>query len=346
MMLMIEALESRQFLSASLKVENLDVIPGFERLIFNRIRTPNEDIPNYVKDRGTLRLSNIGDQTLRFSSIKINGPFRILGLPPEAIPVGKSVNLTVQFTATTAPPFTYNQTAGFDNQTRGGTHTGSLVFTTNDPANATYSEALAGWWQSESEKNMEPNLQTIVNLISDFKTDLAPPRTTQLTQPADDARYYGEEVISAYWQVANPSRPVGVRHIATFHTQGEPVFVGWFPKGGGNRNILVTDGATGQSFLPYKNGQKGVPAQASFSPGTATFGFKIDTEWSDDKLNTRQTGGGHHVRFYPVRDHFGNIIENSYFMAMDYSLVGAGTVQNYDFQDNIYIVNNVKPAGN
>jgi hypothetical protein len=72
----VEHLEPRQFMSASLKVDNLDVLPGFERMIFNRIRNPNLEKPNFVKERGTLRLSNTGDETLRFGEFRIDGPFR------------------------------------------------------------------------------------------------------------------------------------------------------------------------------------------------------------------------------------------------------------------------------
>lgn len=343
----IEQLESRQFLSASLGVQNLDVLPGFERLIFNRIRTPNADIPNDTKERGTLKLTNSGDQTLKLSGVKVTGPFRVLGLMPTSIPAGKSVNVTVQFTASKLPTFTYNQTAGFDNANKGGVWAGTLSFTTNDPANPTYSEALSGWFQMESEKNEEPGLQTIVNLMSDYKTNIAPANTVHLTQPQSTPQYYGEEVASAYWTAADSSKSVSIRQLATFHTQGNDVVTGWFKKGQGASTIFTTDGKAGQSFMPYKKGQPTVPAAGSFAAGSSTFGIKIDQEWSDDKLNTKNpAGGGHHVRFYPVRDHFGNPVANAYFVTMDYSIIVTGAAQNYDFQDNVYILFNVKPAGN
>lgn len=344
----IEPLESRSLFSATLSVANLDILPGAERMVFNKIQTPSVDIPNYVKDRGTLRLSNTGDQLLRFSSVKINGPFQILGLPPRSIAPGQSVKVTIQFTATVAPKFVYNQTSGFDNQVRGGAWIGSMVLATNDPSTPTWTEGLAGWWQKNSEKNEEPGVQTLINLLADYKTNIAPDRTTLLTEPDAKAQYYGEETISAYWQVADSSKLPAVRQLATFHTQGNPVVTDWYDKSSGAKhNLFIADGEAGQSFLPFKQGQKGVAAFTQFSPGSSTFGFHIDNEWSDDKLNTkRPTGGGHHVRFYPARDHLGNILPNTYFMTMDYSIVAAGTTQNYDFQDNVYIITNVKPAGN
>src|SRR4051812_16907367 len=202
----IEPLEVRSHLSATLSVSNLDILPGAERMIFNRIQTPNVDIPNNVKDRGTLKLTNTGDQTLRFSSIKITGPFKILGIPPKAIAPGASVNVTIQFIATTGPKFTANETSGFDNQIRGGSWIGSMVLATNDPATPTWTEGLAGWWQLQNEKNEEPGLLTLINKLADYKTNLAPAGTVELTEPDNAPKYYGEEVISAYWQVADSSK--------------------------------------------------------------------------------------------------------------------------------------------
>jgi hypothetical protein len=60
-----------------------------------------------------------------------------------------------------------------------------MTFATNDPANATYVEGLAGWFQNDSERNQEPNLQATINLISDYKTELA-------RRPAGDVPAGGE----------------------------------------------------------------------------------------------------------------------------------------------------------
>ena len=51
-------------------------------------------------------------------------------------------------------------------------------------------------------------------------------------------------------------------------------------------------------------------AQSSFSP-TGQFGFRIDTEWSEDSRNVQEQPGGnygHHVRFWPAKDRAGNVI--------------------------------------
>ena len=46
---------------------------------------------------------------------------------------------------------------------------------------------------------------------------------------------------------------------------------------------------------------------------------------------------GHHVRFWVARDREGKIIPDTYIMAMDYAGI------NYDYQDNVYLVSNIKP---
>lgn len=340
----VEPLENRQLMSATLVVENLDVVPGYERMVFTKIANLDQTTPNKFKDKGVLKLKNTGDQPLTLSGLDIDGPFQIVGSFPSEIAPGASANVTVQFVANAPPAFTYNQTAGFTNQSQAGAHIGSLSFSTNDPASATFTEGLAGWFQTHSEKNNEPNLQTIVNLLLDYKTTIAPPGTVLLAQNSNPV-YYGEEVVSGYWQRLNPAKHVTVRQIAAFHGQGQNVPVSWFSEGSNTNNLIFRhDGAASQTLLPNILGGTG-PAMGTFSTNSV-FGFKVDTSFSDDSKNARpQFGGGHEVRFFPVRDHFGNPIAGTYFMVQDYSLPVTGTVPNYDFQDNVYIVTNVMPAG-
>lgn len=344
----IEPLEGRQLMSASLAVTNLDILPGVERMIFNKIGIPNSTFPNYVKDHGLLQLKNTGSTALSLSGLSFSGPFKLVGTLPSSIPAGKSVTLNIQFTANSVPKTDHNETSGFSATNRGGAWIGSMTFKTNDPAHATYKEELAGWYQVDSEKNEEPNLQTMVNLINNFKINIAPANTVLLTEGSTTAKYYGEEIKSAYWTTNNAAKPVTIRQLGAWHTEGDTSTADWYKKSDKVvRNVFTTDGLAGQSFLPYLKGQKGTPAFGTFSPGAGTvFGFHLTNEYSDDNLNKRKTGGGHHIRFYPLRDHNGALVPNTYLMTMDYSLVGPNTTQNYDFQDNVYILTNIKPAGN
>ena len=87
-----------------------------------------------------------------------------------------------------------------------------------------------------------------------------------------------------------------------------------------------------------------LPAAGSFTP-TGSFGIKIDPEWSDPTKNNQQPdidGGclgpcGHHVRFWPVRDRDGVLVPNTWLVSMDYAGI------NYDYNDNVYLVTNMKP---
>ncbi|QOV89264.1 hypothetical protein IPV69_24150 [Humisphaera borealis] len=338
----VETLECRQLLSASLQVENLDVIPGYERMVFTKIGNPDETTPNKVKETGVLKLRNIGDEPLTFSNITFSGPFKVVGSFPTSIAPGGSAEVTLQFTATSTPTYTYNQTSGITEPRRGGAHIGSLTFKTNDPANPTFTEGLAGWYQVYSERNNEPGLQTIVNLLLDYKTVIAPPKTVLLEQ-ADTPKYYGEEVVSAYWNRANPAKSVSVRQIAAYHGQGNDVPIYWHSQGGANNLLFRHDGAASQTLLPNILGGTGAAA-GSFSTNS-TFGFRVDNSYSDDTRNKKpEYGGGHEIRFFPVRDHFGNVLANTYFLVQDYAVPVNGSPPNFDFQDNLYIVTNITPA--
>ena len=102
-------------------------------------------------------------------------------------------------------------------------------------------------------------------------------------------------------------------------------------------------GGTSQSLFPLLAGTTNTPASASFGP-TGSFGFDLDGEFSQDSLNTTDISlgrSGHSVRFYPVRDGSGNLIPNTWLMAMDYE---NGSYDNADFQDNVYLVTNMRPA--
>src|SRR5262249_4239012 len=143
---------------------------------------------------------------------------------------------------------------------------------------------------------------------------------------------------------ADPTAPVKVRQIEGYHTYPHPATVKWFAKGSTTITPLFTmDGRWAQSMYPALT--SGQPAAGQFTPGSA-FGIAIDGAKSDDALNDqtvdRQKGCpgpcGHHVRFFPVYDPAGVLVANAYYVVMDYSGI------NYDYQDNGYLVTNIKPA--
>jgi len=68
--------------------------------------------------------------------------------------------------------------------------------------------------------------------------------------------------------------------------------------------------------------------------------LRVDNEWSDPTKNVQEKSGGgygHHLRFFPVRTLSGLLIPDTYLLVMDYQGI------NYDYQDNIYIISNIRP---
>lgn len=315
-----------------LGIENIDGQPYVDRLVFNKIQNKNPNFPDFVHDVAQLRIRNTGNSPLVIFSNSVTGAWQIDGglAPNTVIAPGGSIVLNVRFTAT-----------------RGGLQFGKLNLVTNDPDEPNRGIDLAGFWQNRSEHGEEPVLQQIAQLFG-FTTNFLNPG--QDLDQNGQVQTVGEEVLSPYWQAADSSLPVNVRQLAAFHNQGQRVTLFWHQRGSSSTTAVLAHYALdGQAILPRKdvNGQPGGPAFGSFSPTTA-FGFRISSnpgEWSDDTLNDHSAdianGGvgpvGHHVRFFPVRDRDGSYRSNTYLMVNDFAGI------NYDYQDNVYLVTNIKP---
>jgi hypothetical protein len=263
----IEPLEARLVLSAVVGLQNMDGLPGPERLIFNRIQIQPPGMQkdgtgmlyqppnNVVHDQATLRISNNGDQPLVLSSPGISGPWQVVGTFPSSIDPGSSADVTLKFVAQSAPKLPYNETNGTTNGSRAGAWVGSLTFNTNDPNLPQVNEQLAGWWQQDNENNEEPSLQSMVNLIANYPTAINSTHVNILDEPGGQPKYYGEEVVSPYWQAADPSKNIGVRTLASFHT-GQPRGRAILRPGDGRPARAVHDrGERGAELPPARRGQ-------------------------------------------------------------------------------------------
>ena len=362
-----------------LGLTNLDGFPSNTRMVFNRIQQPNPVNPpgfvDAVHDTATLQINNPGDQPLIISALTlqdiVNGQavasanWQIDNPPalPATVAPGGTLALKIHFIAQSAPAVPYNETNdtatinGIPVTQAGGVWNGQLVITSNDPLNPTRTVQLAGYWQHTSENENEPGLQTIVNLLFGYQTNIS--NNLQPDLPNNDAAhqptYYGEEVASAFWNAADPTQPVSVVQLdfaASQHqydpTTGNPTAATllWYNKGGGLNIRWVFQNSTG-------NGQTAVPGQntrrahrpGSFTP-SGTFGWNLDGENSLDSANTTDINmfgrTGHAVRFYPVRDSAReHRAPNQWLMVMDYE---GGQYDNSDFQDLVYLVSNMRPA--
>jgi hypothetical protein len=362
----IETLEDRRLLSATISLQNLDGLPGSNRLVFNRIQNLNPDVNDVVHDTDTLAIMNTGDQPLTIRSLSLSDTTNWqLVSPPAAgtvVAVGHTLDVTVKFVAQSVPP---NQPVNETNDTNstdllppaqtGGVWDGTLTINSNDPATPASVVQLAGYWQYESEHEEEPNLQTIVNRLFGYGTDISNSQQPDYANTGSTVVPFGEEVMSGLWQAADPGQAVTVRELAAYHTQEDPSDPGtllsqnfnWYSEASPSTNHLLFSHALreGQSLLPNILNSTTAPAEGSFSPAGGVFGFNIDGENSQDSLNTTdiQTYGrsGHAVRFYPARDSSGNLIANTWIVAMDYQ---NSTFDNSDYQDGLYLVTNMRPV--
>jgi hypothetical protein len=308
-------------------VTNLDGVPYPDRVVFDRIGSLASPPANIVHDRASVRISNTGGSALTVNALTISGSWSLVSPPsmPATIAAGGHLDVTLRFTAQST-----------------NVQMGSLTIRSSDAAAPTKVVTLAGWWQSVSEGGKEPSLSTIVNTEFSYKTTMLYAGQTLNRQGRIETA--GEEVLSPYWTRVDTTKPVAVRQLAAFHTQGSTATIRWHARGSTSLTSIFTHaGAEGQSFLPHLNANPAFAA-GSFSPA-GSFGLKIDAEWSDESRNS-QTADlnhgcvapcGHHVRFWPARDRSGGRIAGSWIVSMDYSGV------NYDFNDNVYLISNMKP---
>jgi hypothetical protein len=336
-----------------LGLENLDQLPFSDRMIFNRIQIPNPTIPDAVHDTGTLRLHNSGQSPLVIGGLSLSDPTNWVLVNPPALPAtiapGGTLDLQVKFIATTVPPHSDNQTNdtattnGVSLVNAGGVWNGTLSITSNDPVSPSRSVQLAGYWQHQTEHENEPGLQTIVNLLAGYNTGIASSRMPSFPQTSSPV-YYGEEVASGLWSVADPSMPISVQQLDAFHNQGFPATLSYYAQGSQTMHKLFQIGPNqGQTLFPTLINTN-APAIASFTTAGA-FGFNVDGESSEDSRNTTDIQmfhrSGHAVRFYPLRDRSGMVVPNTWLMVQDYE---NSEFDNSDFQDLAYIVSNMRPA--
>ncbi len=324
--------------SAAMGLQNMSPLPGTNRMIFNRIISPNATLGDVVHDTNILRINNTGGATLTVSSYTLSSQWTLVTPPalPWNIGAGGHLDLTIKFIATGEPSHSYNQTNSPTFPNGGGVYNGSIRITSNDSINPTQTVPLAGWRQYKSENENEPNLQSVVNLLAGWTTVINPTPITQLTEGSTTSTIYGEEVLSPYWQTVDSSLPVNVQQIDAYHTEGNTATIFWHSKGSNSTHTIFTTNADdGNTLLPHLSGSSALAAGTFTASGA--FGFKVDGEWSDDTKNTT-SGGGHHMRFFPLRDTQGRIVPNTFIMTMDYS-----ATPNYDFNDNVYLISNVRP---
>ena len=319
--------------NAHLVVENPAVVPYSDRFVFSRIGSLTAPPSNGVHDTTTVRLRNTGTDPLNITGLPITGPWQLVSPPtlPATIAGGGQLDVVVKFVAT-----------------GGRVTTGTLTVQSDDPGTPSKALDLAGYWQIVSENSQEPTLSELVRNMFGYTTTIVG-SGQQLNQDGL-VNAVGDEVLSPYWERADTTKPVSIQQLDAYHTQGNTATIFRFKQGTpGTTNAIFTHaGIDGQTVLPHLNGSTTVLANGSFTPSASApvFGFKVDTESSDDTLNDQTADHnngcvgacGHHVRFWPLKDRNGVLVPDTWLLAMDYSGI------NYDYNDNVYLISNMKPA--
>ena len=178
-----------------LGLTNLDRVPSDTRMVFNRVQNPNPANPSgfvdAVHDKAILRLNNTGDKPLVVTALTLSDSTNWTIANPPKVPVtvaqGATLDVTVQFIASGNPPHTDNQTNstatvnGISVVDAGGVWSGTLTVSSDDPVHPSRVVQLAGYWQNTSENENEPGLQTVINALFGFTTNIS--STASRTSP-------------------------------------------------------------------------------------------------------------------------------------------------------------------
>ena len=311
---------------AEIGTENLDGYPAPDRMVFNRFRSADPNFPTTAfHDTAKMRVRNTGTADLNISSIGITGPFSILSATgAQSVAPGKFTDVTVKFTG--------------DSTT--GVRTGALTINSNDSDEPAKVIGLAGFNQLKPEGTNEAPLAVMMNQIFGYTTSFQ--NAGQQLTNGGKVEAVGDEVLSPYWFRANNTLPVTVKQLTAFHTQQNTSTLSRYNKGSSTvTKLFASAGIDAQSIFPRKDGDLTQMAAANFTPGSGAFGFRVDgNEWSDDTKNMQeQPGGGfgHHLRFFPLKNSKGQFVGDTYLLVMDFAGI------NYDYNDNTYLITNIRP---
>ncbi len=353
-----------------LKVTNALGLPYSDRLVLQKIRStfiapcdpavePDCD-PNTNRwdgltfpTTGTVDLQNTGSSALQLSLSFQNDNLFVF-------PNGEN-SLTLQ------PGQTYELEVEFNPQDAGvkGVYPAGLLIQSGGQSAGL---ELAGLFMLRPEGSREVYLGPLVKDLFGYQINLGTTASGKLPSPETDSPLAGDEVRSAYWEVADPAAPVTALQLAALHTCCQVAYSFELYEQGSSSPFaeMGPDRVYGQSIYPRQNGDL---TQLSANPAGA---FEIRSAgYSSDP--SKGTGRGRlGLRFWPLKDNSGNTIPNSYLVAQDFVRGGCpsssstdpnapdsiyadggeagdlspqqGIVANCDYNDNMYIIENVQPV--
>lgn len=345
--------------NADIAIQSLDPAYFDDRLHFSYLQNPSAVDPTAtardMKDSGTVRITNTGTEPLTFTDFEIDGPF-VLANPTIfnglSLAAGQSIDVTVLFNRSAYTPPTSNVD---------GTSTvfqGKLTLITNDADNPISTVDLAGFWQSRDEGGHEPNVNEIWkifgfgNVIEGLRLQGGGENSTLSTKDVF-AKTDATEVLSPYWKLADGVSEAKITHIAAFHGDGGATVHLHNPGNKGqNTQLWNHEGNDNQRLLPNMNNDTTF-ASVTFNNGripdnwvgNEVFGISVAGLSTDPRLNPRGdelvegAQQGHTVKMFQALDAEGNVIPNVYLGIMDYTGI------NYDYNDNMFVIEGVMPVG-
>ncbi len=272
---------------------------------------------------------------------------------------------TLNLTLSAAPSAYYTVTPTSLSVASGGTASATVTFSSNYPKKGVYkayvhadtggsraSLELAGTYLPRPEGSNEPSLAQILKAAG-LSANLGSFR--QNTAGSPEA---GSEVRARLWQRADPGKTVTVTELAAFKTccKGSLTNTDFelFPPdvvgGTGYFFQLQYDQDYAQTMFPA-----GAKATAGAVPNRGTtdysgpFRIQVDRYSSQDLTDTKLVG----IRIWPVENR-----ANTYVVGQDYALADCdsdlappddgdnevGLSANCDFQDHVYLVENIAPV--
>jgi hypothetical protein len=320
-----------------LRVSSPDDALGLgSRMVFSTVR-------NQPRAGRAFIISSVGPLPLNVTGMEIGGA----GAADFQLCPGQPTTLSLNPGAATSVCVQYRPPAGAQ-----GTQVSQaqLTLLSND-YRGPYAITLGGLNTHDYEGTNEPSLQQIFDALGyrdnagvinkPFPDSLGPSSTA-----------VGDEVLSAYWTAADPSRPVTllpVAHFAGKNAGADSPQFGWYAKGSATTNYLYTfpgGNSTGQANDGYGQNQLLLPGtttgRLTFTPG-GPFGLNDGQGWhSDDGLNAGAEHW-HNLRFFPARNAAGETVPGAYLVGEDITSPVQVNYKNWDYQDYVFLLLNAQP---
>jgi hypothetical protein len=226
--------------------------------------------------------------------------------------------------------------------TSSAVHSAVINLTTDSRNAGTTQVQLSGLWQSNPESLPDDVVQkepTLPQIVEAFGYNSVVTYSGQSLNTNGNRTAVGDEVISDYWERADPLAPVVVKQLAAFRDQFDARFL-WIRQGQKDdfNSVFLVRSTENQTVQP-KQYLSTKAARGSFVPSTTVFGFRTDQMYSVDAFNETPRTDVHLMRFFPARDENGQYVADTWLMMVDYNGF------NYDFQDGIFLIKNIKPSG-